>query len=140
DNLALRAGVKFDGQLLLFRKTLLTLEGVLADLLQTDVVRWQALLDEVLVANFLQHWTAEWPERFYAPLGARSFATHISTADVASVLWTSPLTVARWWSETSRDVLQLCRKRAGCRFNGPRPAPGAQPRHSAPAQPIRHRV
>jgi hypothetical protein len=35
---------------------------------------------------------AEWPARFLAPFASKSFATHLSTGDPLSLLWSSPRT------------------------------------------------
>jgi hypothetical protein len=95
DCLALRAGVRMSGDLLLFRKALLTLEGVLADLTQSESQSGR-ILDETVLASFLRQWAMEWPERFVRPLSARSFGTHLSTADVLGLWCASPWTVGRW--------------------------------------------
>ncbi len=107
DELVLRAGVRFETDLLLFRKSLLTLEGVLADLVQADQVEGCALLNEAVLATFLERWMAEWPERFYTPADARSYTTHLSTADVVGLLWSTPARAARWWAGTGADLLRV---------------------------------
>jgi hypothetical protein len=95
DNLVLRAGVRLSGDLLLFRKVLLTLEGVLADLTRSEA-QGRRILDESVLAGFLRQWAREWPERFVKPLTARSFGTHLSTADVLGLWCASPWTMGKW--------------------------------------------
>lgn len=106
DNLVMKARMRFDANLLLFRKSLLTLEGVLADLVRTGNDSGGGFLDEAMLAAFVQNWTAEWPERLQAPFNARSFSTHVSTADLFRLLWSGPATVARWWNTTGLELLE----------------------------------
>ena len=107
DSLVLNARVRFSGDLLLFRKVLLTIEGVLCDLLETDTRHARQVLDAAVLAEFLQHWLAEWPTRIAASLNARSPATHISISDLLSLFAGIPLTWARWCKETNLELLQL---------------------------------
>jgi ubiquinone biosynthesis protein len=102
DRLALQAGVRFDADLLLFRKSLLTLEGVLADLAPAGT--HSTALDEAVLGVFLRQWTAEWPQRWVAPLASRAFATHLSTADLWAALWSSPAAALRWWTVTLDEL------------------------------------
>jgi ubiquinone biosynthesis protein len=98
DELVVRAGVRFDSDLLLFRKSLLTLEGVLADLLESDVATACRILDEALLAGLLQHSSREWAQRLISPLLSRHFRTHLATTDLLECFWSAPLTAARWWN------------------------------------------
>jgi ubiquinone biosynthesis protein len=101
DKLVLGAGLRPDANLLLFRKSLLTLTGVVADLSRTNETARNALLDEAVVGAFIQHWMAEWPFRFYAAFDDRSFTTHLSTADVLGLMWlmwSAPASFARSWT------------------------------------------
>jgi ubiquinone biosynthesis protein len=104
DRLVLRAGVRFKTNLLLFRKTLLTLEGVLADLCQDP----EAVLDAAVAAAFLNHWTAEWPAQILAPWSTRSLTTHLSTSDLFSLAWSGPATLTRWsvgsWNWNNENI------------------------------------
>ena len=97
DNLSLQTGLVLDGDLLLFRKSLLTLQGVLSDLLQPDEA--QAVLDQAAWTTFWRCWSAEWPLRWIAPLQSRSFATHLSTADHFYLAQSMPAAFVRWWRE-----------------------------------------
>lgn len=104
DQLVLRAGVRPAPNLLLFRKVLLTLEGVLTDLTQSTETAHGAI-DEAVGCSFLRHWIADWPARFQKPFSSKSFRTHLSTADLFSFLSSAPATFARWWSETILDMM-----------------------------------
>ncbi len=106
DNLALNARVRFPGNLLLFRKSLLTLEGVLADLLGAEAAEVNWLLDEVLLKVFLEHWTVEWPWRLGLPWASHASSTHLSTADLLKFTWSAPLILARWTTQTGVQLLE----------------------------------
>jgi ubiquinone biosynthesis protein len=105
DELTLRVGLRFSPDLLLFRKSLLTLEGLLADLLGEDSGSPQTFLDIVVTGTFLNHWLKEWPARFLMPMNATSATTHISTADLLALAWSSAGTFARWWSQGAVEWL-----------------------------------
>ncbi len=110
DKLVWRAGLRLHGNLLLFRKSLLTLEGVLADFTGTSAAAAWALLDQAVLRAFLEQWTGEWPERAVAPFNARSFRTHISTSDLLSLLCSGPVALGRWWTEAGLDLVQAASK------------------------------
>jgi ubiquinone biosynthesis protein len=106
DRLVLGARVQFAPNLLLFRKSLLTLEGVLADLTLTGDHARNAVMDEAILAAFGRHWSTEWPARLLALPDTRSFATNLSTSDLWLLLWSSPASLARRWGETWVGLLQ----------------------------------
>ncbi|MFO0972366.1 MAG: AarF/UbiB family protein [Phycisphaerae bacterium] len=82
------AGARFAGELLLFRKVLLTLEGVVADIDAT------CGCDAVLLAATMDALLREWPARFFAPPQSRAFATHLSNLDLAALAMRFP--AAAW--------------------------------------------
>jgi ubiquinone biosynthesis protein len=86
------ARLRVGGDLMLFRKALHTLEGVLADVGAGD-----GRIDEVLLGSFLGHLAVEWPRRWLAPPCSRAFATRLSNADLAGFLLSLPLAVTRFW-------------------------------------------
>ena len=86
------AGARFSGDLLLFRKTFLTVQGVAADLCD------RISMDEVLMAGLLGALAAEWPMRGWMPFESRSPLTHLSNLDLAAVMWSAPLIAMRRWS------------------------------------------
>src|SRR5262249_46455769 len=102
DDLALRSGVQFSSNLLLFRKSLLTLEGVVADLNASDKQAAQTTTDAIIMASFLNHWICELPCRFVTPFDERLPTTHLSTRDLMSVAFAGPTAIARWWGESGR--------------------------------------
>ncbi|HPE04861.1 MAG TPA: hypothetical protein PK101_09640, partial [Thauera sp.] len=91
DALALQGASGFGEQLAVFRKSWLSLAGVLGDLgggHDTDLP---------LLGLGLQRFTAEWPARLLAPADSRAFSTHVSTADLlraAADAWPAGL---RYW-------------------------------------------
>ena len=94
--------------LLLFRKTLYTLEGVIADIgaqesrlegVIADIGAQESRIDDVLLGEFLGHFAVEWPARWFASSDCRMFATRLSNADLARIMLGLPWTVTRFWTE-----------------------------------------
>jgi ubiquinone biosynthesis protein len=90
--------------LLLFRKSLHTLEGVVSDIGEGD-----SPIDGVLVREFLGQLALEWPWRWLAPLDSRDFATRLSNADLAQLVLGFSWAVTRFWLGTGSDLLRLGR-------------------------------
>jgi len=97
DAAVLDAGVRIGGDLLLFRKVLHTVSGVVRDV-AADV----PLMDRVLVRNFLRRFTAEIPARALAQPSWRGFSTHLANTDLWQVAVQSPLAVLNAWSRLVR--------------------------------------
>jgi ubiquinone biosynthesis protein len=89
------AGVSFPASLLLFRKTLFTLRGVVAD------IDPSCSIDAVFLAAAMRRLVEEWPSRLAASPLSRSFATHVSMLDLARVCTWAPATVMGWWSQAA---------------------------------------
>ena len=103
DDAAQNARLRVASNLMLFRKSLYTLAGVLAD------VGPQGFdVDTVLTWEFLRHWACEWPQRWFAWPESREFATGLSTLDLARAWLSGPATVARFWVGQSLDLLNTC--------------------------------
>lgn len=85
DEAALHARCRFDGDLLMFRKVLQTLEGVVAD------VSARSRPDRVLIVSMIKALAAEWGQRLYATPFSRHFATHLSTLDLTQLWASAPL-------------------------------------------------
>lgn len=92
DALALQGAAGFGEQLAVFRKSWLSLSGVLHDLdagTQADLP---------LIDVGLQRFIGEWPARLVAAPDSRAFGTHVSTADLlhtAAQAWPASL---RYWT------------------------------------------
>jgi ubiquinone biosynthesis protein len=92
DDAVQTARVRLDANLLLFRKSLHTLEGVVGDL-GAD----KRQIDQILWREFLTRFAAEWPWRWVSPPWSRQFATHLSNADLTNTMLGIPGAAARFW-------------------------------------------
>jgi ubiquinone biosynthesis protein len=91
DDATQTAHLRVSPELMLMRKALLTLEGVLAELgLNGDE------LDALLLTEFLIHFAGEWPRRWLSAPQSRAFATRLSNADLWRLLAAWPTTAMRW--------------------------------------------
>jgi len=84
DEAVASAGLRVAAHLLAFRKTLLTLDGVLADI--TPGFR----LDDALLASFLPRLAAEWPWRAFLLPESRALPTRFSNADLTRLALALP--------------------------------------------------
>lgn len=85
------AGVEFSGDMLLFRKTLFVLQGVLKDL-DPDCSSARVMVSEAIA------WlSAEWPGRHLALPWSRTFASQLSNADLMRLYFGIPVTMGRFW-------------------------------------------
>lgn len=85
DDAALQARCRFDGDLLMFRKVLQTLEGVVAD------VSADCRPDLVLIRTLVRALAAEWAQRSFTLPFSRHFATHLSNLDLTQLWASAPL-------------------------------------------------
>ena len=93
------AGARFPAETLLFRKSLLTLQGVVTD------VAADCRLDAEFTAALMRTLAAEWPARFTQRPGSRDLPSHISNQDLLRIGWSAPATAMRFWTDTWRDWL-----------------------------------
>ena len=77
DEAVQNARLRLSADLMLFRKTWHTLEGVLAEIGADG-----SDADEVLCVEFLRQFSIEWPLRWLAPPTSRSFPTRLSNLDL----------------------------------------------------------
>lgn len=103
DQAYLEAGLRLGPDLVLFRKTLHTLDGVLNDL-EIDADR----LDSVLLQHFLQQFIVEWPQRWFTLPHWRGFATRLSNFDLARCVIEMPHAAMRFWLNQISDRLSAC--------------------------------
>ena len=80
DDAVLRARLRAGTDLIMFRKVLLTLEGVLAD------VSALVNIDELLPTLFLRRLVSEWPRRCLTAPFSHELDTRLSNADLALLL------------------------------------------------------
>jgi ubiquinone biosynthesis protein len=99
DDAVVRARIRVPTDLLMFRKVMLTLEGVLADV-SADV-----RIDDLLAEIFLRRLMIEWPRRLFASPLSRAFETRLSNGDLALLLLRLPWTPARAWIENALETL-----------------------------------
>jgi len=92
DDVALQGAANFGQSLVVFRKSILTLSGVLADITAEDRV------EPVMRRTGLSQIIREWPVRGWASPDSRSFGSHISNLDLLSLYWALPEVSRRvWW-------------------------------------------
>jgi ubiquinone biosynthesis protein len=101
-----RARLRGSADLMLFRKSLLTLEGVVA-----DVGPSSGQLERTLLFEFVRQFAAEYPLRPWQPPNSRDFSTRISNLDLMRTLLSSPFAATRFWSGHTFDILEACAKR-----------------------------
>jgi ubiquinone biosynthesis protein len=83
--------------LLLFRKALHTLDGVV-----TDIAAGPQGIDNALLGELTRLMIVEWPLRWLTPPSSRELPTRLSNADLGWVALNFPWTVARAWLEQVR--------------------------------------
>jgi ubiquinone biosynthesis protein len=95
-------GVRFPAELLMFRKVLFTLEGVLAD------VAPELQIDLVLARYALRLMRREAPRRLFRPLTdpSTSYRTHLSNLDLTALVLSIPLLGNRIWLQTAERVTE----------------------------------
>lgn len=103
DDALIEAGARFSADLVMFRKVLQTLRGVVAD------VSEDCRLDLVLAGRFLRQLAKETTARWSALPASRRFATHLSNLDLAQLAWQAPLIGTRTWLGLSEGFLARAR-------------------------------
>lgn len=100
DDASQRAGLRVSTDLMLLRKSLLTLMGVVADLAGND-----GTIDAVVLRDFVSHFITEFPLRWCARPDSRNSATRVSNSDLLELALSLPMTAARCWLSCGRDLL-----------------------------------
>ncbi len=101
------ARLRVGADLMLFRKSLHTLEGVVA-----EVGECSGQIDRALCMEFVRHFAWEWPKRWFRWPGSRDFATRLSNLDLTRTLLSGPATTARFWTGHAIDMLEALRRRS----------------------------
>jgi ubiquinone biosynthesis protein len=109
DRLGTAGAMRFPEELTLFRKAVLTLSGVIAD------VSGQPSIDAVLIATGLTQYCREWPARGWTPFDSRAFGSHLSNADGFGLWAGLPATVARYGIGLWQDALDAGKTPGGGR-------------------------
>jgi ubiquinone biosynthesis protein len=94
---AVQEGIRFGAEMLVMRKMLHALEGVI-----TDIGADRSCIDSVLLGRFFAQMACEWPYRWLAWADSRAFVTRLSNADLAGVMMSLPLTATRLWLGDSK--------------------------------------
>lgn len=105
---AVIAGAKFPVHMLLFRKMLLTLQGVISDVCE------ESSLDAILISKGLAEFWAELPRRALSWPQSRDFATHVSTEQLAHMMSAAPMAAGQYWMRAWSDCLRAFVPSAGC--------------------------
>jgi ubiquinone biosynthesis protein len=92
DNASLLAGVQFSSELLLYRKSVLTIEGVVTD------ISSKGSIGRVLPLSAARQFLRELTARAFSLPTSRDFGTHLSNLDLVSLYWGGPTAAARFWA------------------------------------------
>jgi ubiquinone biosynthesis protein len=99
DDAVTRARCRFSGDLVIYRKVMQTLDGVIPDI--SPACR----ADRVLTAALMRQLAGEWGERAIALPFSRQFATHLSNLDLTQLMMSVPLIGSRQWMGFRRKLL-----------------------------------
>ncbi len=108
DGVAISTGMSFPENLMLFRKALLTLSGVVADITKAGS------LDRVMLNQGLRQFSSEWSSRMFADPTSRSYGTHVANVELMELAVSWPATLSAYWHglwQDSLDYLQRVRDR-----------------------------
>ncbi len=100
DDAVQTGGLRLGTDLMLFRKSLHSIDGVMRDLGANTTK-----MDCVLLEQFLRHSISEWPRRWLSEPLTRDFATRLSNFDVLRGMMDLPPTIVRFWTGHLRDWL-----------------------------------
>ncbi len=119
DQAVQEANLRLSSELILFRKTLYTLDGLLTDLANGDSPDQEAKklqsaeMDRVLIEAFLKQFLMEWPKRWITHPYSRKFATRLSNLDLTCWMLLTPNTTARLLTGQIRDLMQSVKQCTG---------------------------
>jgi len=107
DNIALSNVMGFPENLVLFRKALLTLSSVVADIDENISV------DQTMLTTGLSRFCSETPTRLLADPGSRAFGTHLSNIDLLALWGSFPNSSTAYWLGVWQDCLESFRSQSG---------------------------
>ena len=84
----------------MFRKALLTLTGVIAD------ISTQCSTEGVLISSAMRQFQRELASRPFVSVDSRDFGSHVSNMDLCHLWYTLPLTVTRYWLKNCQYYLE----------------------------------
>lgn len=90
DNAVTQARLRLAPDLMMFRKSLFALRGVVADVGAGD-----GLFDRVLAKEFCKQFAQEWPRRYFSLPSSREFGTGLSNFDITQAILSVPAATAR---------------------------------------------
>ncbi len=97
------ARLRVSTDLVLFRKSLLTLEGVVAEVGESS-----GQIDTTLIVAFLRNFDMEFPQRWLRMPDSREFSTRLSNFDITETLLSYPTTVTSFLTGHAFDILEAC--------------------------------
>jgi len=116
DDVVQNAQLRVSADMMLFRKTLHTLEGVLVEVGASGQLHDGCFCEAedgcfceaevALLFEFLCNFAAEWPQRWLRWPHSRDSATRLSTLDLTRTLISYPAAVGRFWAGHACDLLQ----------------------------------
>ncbi len=92
DDAVQQANLRINADLLLFRKTMHTLDGVI-----NDISPAENPTQKVLLREFIGQFVREFPDRWFASPNSRNFATRLSNIDIAEMMMTVPWAAMTFW-------------------------------------------
>jgi ubiquinone biosynthesis protein len=101
------AHLRIKPDLVMFRKSLYTLVGVVAEV--SDLT---GVFDKVLCLEFMKHFLKEWPQRWLTMPNSREYATHLSNVDLTRAILGYPNALLRFSIGKSLDFWDDCRHSA----------------------------
>jgi ubiquinone biosynthesis protein len=103
------ARLRVGADMMLFRKSLHTLEGVIGELGADDFS-----IEGCMLFELARRFGREWPQRWFSTPNSRRFATRLSNADLVETLLATPLTAARFWQAELLDLIRSGQVGAEC--------------------------
>ncbi|QDV41448.1 putative ubiquinone biosynthesis protein UbiB [Stieleria neptunia] len=112
DEAVQQARLRVPEDLMLLRKSLLALEGVVM-----DVGDRTGLIDRTLNMEFMRHFAVELPQRWFHPPFSNRFATQLSNFDITQALLGAPTALASFLTGHALDAIESCQGKASNTMN-----------------------
>lgn len=105
DEAVQHAKLRVSDDMMLFRKSLLTLDGVM-----TDVGQRSGLIDKTINIEFMRHFALELPRRWFRSPNSRDYSTQLSNFDITQAMLCAPTAMASFLTSNALDVLGNCQR------------------------------